>query len=126
MSTAPLTVKALQSHIRHAVLHRKSITITDSEVRGLSARIAPTGRVTWVASKSFGRGRGTLPTRSENASVGAETTMTFVRTVRSATKRRQHWRNAHRQRARREREKAESSGPAWSEYGGKLARGRYA
>jgi len=63
-----------------------------------------------------------LPTRSENASVDAETTMTFVRTVRSATKRRQHWRNAHRQRARREREKAESSDPAWSEYGGKLMR----
>jgi len=46
--------------------------------------------------------------------------MTFVRTVRSATKRRQHWRNAHRQRARREREKPESCHPAWSEYGGKL------
>lgn len=58
MGTNSLTLKALQSHIRHATLHRMPITVTDSEVRGLSARISPTGRVTWVASKSIGRGRG--------------------------------------------------------------------
>lgn len=58
MGTTSLTLKVLLSHIRHATLHRKPITVTDSEVRGLSARISPTGRVTWVASKSIGRGRG--------------------------------------------------------------------
>lgn len=53
-----ITNRLLASTIKDATANGVPITLTDSELRGLSARISPTGRVTWVASKSIGRGKG--------------------------------------------------------------------
>lgn len=53
-----ITSRLLTSKIKEATSDGVPLSLSDSELRGLSARISPTGRVTWVASKSIGRGRG--------------------------------------------------------------------
>lgn len=53
-----ITSRLLASKIKEATSDGVPLSLSDSELRGLSARISPTGRVTWVASKSIGRGRG--------------------------------------------------------------------
>lgn len=60
MKPYSLTHKLLLSNIKLATAHGMPITLTDSEIRGLSARISPTGRVTWVATKSIGKGKGSM------------------------------------------------------------------
>jgi integrase len=58
MSTVLITAKLLKSNVKYSIDNGLPVTLTDSELRGLSARISPTGRVTWIASKSIGRGKG--------------------------------------------------------------------
>lgn len=53
-----LTNRLVASKIKEAVAKGQSLTLWDGEVRGFGARISPTGRVTWVARKAIGRGRG--------------------------------------------------------------------
>lgn len=62
MAKLNLTAKLLASQIKLSVSSRKPVTLYDTEVRGLLARISPTGRVTWAASKSLGRGSGSNQT----------------------------------------------------------------
>lgn len=57
-STVVITANILKYNIKIAVSNGLPITLSDAEVRGLTARISPTGRVTWVASKAFGKGKG--------------------------------------------------------------------
>lgn len=53
-----ITNRLLSSKIRSAITSRLSITLWDRELKGFGARISPKGRVTWLASKAIGRGRG--------------------------------------------------------------------
>lgn len=60
MTTTAITTKLLHSHIRQASTNGLTITLTDTELRGFGARISPTGRVTWIATKSIGKGKGSM------------------------------------------------------------------
>ena len=53
-----LTNRLVASKIKEAVAKGISLTLRDGDVRGFGARISPTGRVTWIARKAIGRGRG--------------------------------------------------------------------
>lgn len=53
-----ITNRLLASLIKEASTNGLSYALTDTELRGFTARISPTGRVTWLASKSIGRGKG--------------------------------------------------------------------
>lgn len=53
-----ITNRLVLSRIKQATATGRTIAIWDGELRGFGARISPTGRVTWIASKAIGRGKG--------------------------------------------------------------------
>lgn len=53
-----ITSRLILSRIKEATTTGRAIAIWDGELRGFGARISPTGRVTWIASKAIGRGKG--------------------------------------------------------------------
>jgi integrase len=48
----------LHSKIKEALSSGAPLTIWDAELRGFGVRVSPKGRVTWLASKAIGRGKG--------------------------------------------------------------------
>lgn len=56
--TPNLTNKIITAKIKEAKSDGLTLTLWDGEVRGFGARISPTGRVTWIARKAIGRGKG--------------------------------------------------------------------